>query len=301
MKTILITGGTGFIGQELRELLLQEGHTVIVVTRSPEKYKDEAASNQQFISWDENLIDVVNRTDAIINLAGENIFGQRWTEEVKQRIYDSRIESTRQLVEAMRKAPNKPRVFVSASASGIYGNRGSEMLTEKAPHGNDFLAKLCHDWETEARKAAEFGVRVTNPRIGIVLEKGGGALKKMIPPFRLFVGGPIGEGSQYMSWVHREDLINMLIFPLKNEEIVGPYNACTPAPVTMQKFAETLGRVMHRPSFFRVPEMALKVVLGEGAGPILDSIRMKPEVLLNANFEFLYDDLEEALVEILNS
>lgn len=299
MKTILITGGTGFIGQELRELLLQEGHTLIVVTRSPEKYKDEAASNQQFISWDDNLIDAVNRTDAIINLAGENIFGQRWTEEVKQRIYDSRIDTTRKLVEAMEKADSKPEVFISASASGYYGDQGDQVVDEHHKAGDDFLARVCMDWETESQKASAFGVRVVNPRIGIVLEEGGGALGKMITPFQFFVGGPVGNGKQYMSWIHRTDLCRGLIYPIINEELKGAYNLCAPNPVTMNEFAETLGAVMNRPAIFRVPVFALKLLYGDAAKPITDSIRMQPQKLQIAGFEFGFEELEEALADII--
>ncbi|HCD50796.1 MAG TPA: TIGR01777 family protein [Balneolaceae bacterium] len=299
MKTILITGGTGFIGQELRTMLLQAGHSVIVVTRKPEKYADEAAKNQQFISWDDDLPKAMNSTDVVINLAGENLFSQRWTDEVKNRIYNSRIDTTRKIVEAMRNAEDKPELLISASASGIYGDRKEEILTEEASVATDFLAKVCIDWENEAQKASEFGVRVVNPRIGIVLEENGGALEKMLTPFKLFVGGPISDGKQYMSWIHRTDLCRSLLFPMENNEIVGPFNACAPEPVTMNTLAETLGSIMNRPSIFRVPEITLKVLFGEGAKPILDSIRMQPKVLQVQGFEFRFESLEEALADIV--
>lgn len=159
---------------------------------------------------------------------------------------------------------------------------------------------MCVDWEAEAQKATEIGVRVANPRIGIVLEKDGGAMEKMIPPFQFFVGGPVGDGKQYMSWIHREDLINALLFPIQNETIEGAYNVCAPEPVTMNLFADVLGDVMNRPVLFRVPKIALQIMYGEGAKPILDSIRMKPKVLQEQGFDFRYDDLEEALADILN-
>lgn len=296
---ILITGGTGFIGEELRMILLKEGHNLIIVSRNPEKHESENAKNQRFISWDHDLTIAMNEADAVINLAGENLFGSRWTDEIKKRIYDSRIESTRQLVDAMREADSKPEVFVSASASGIYGDRGDEVITESAELADDFLADVCRDWEQEAQKAEEFGVRVANPRIGIVLEKGGGALAKMLTPFEFFVGGPIGDGDQYMSWVHRADLCEALIYPLKNDEISGPYNVNAPNPVTMNEFAKTLGRVINRPSLFKVPEFALKMVLGEAAKPVLSSARMQPKKLQVAEFEFQYEELEVALADIL--
>lgn len=299
MKHILITGGTGFIGQELRMLLLQQGHYITVVTRNPKKYKDEAAKNQQFISWEDDLTEVMNTVDAVIHLAGESIFSQRWNEEVKQRIYDSRIDSTRQLVKAMKKAESKPGVFVSASASGFYGNQGDNVLDESNPVSDDFLAQVCKDWEEESQKAAEFGVRVVNPRIGIVLEKNGGALEKMLPPFKLGVGGPVGDGKQYMSWIHRTDLCKALIYPIEHEEVEGPYNVCAPNPVDMNEFAETLASVINRPNLFRVPKLALQVMYGEGAKPITDSIRMQPKKLQVHKFEFRFEELEEALADIL--
>lgn len=295
---ILITGGTGFIGQELRESLLKEGHHLVIITRSPKKYEDEAASNQRFISWEEDLVSEMENCDAVINLAGENIFGQRWNEEVKKRIYDSRIETTRSLVDAMEKTESKPSVFISASASGIYGNRGDEVLTEDAKTAEDFLAEVCKDWEKESQRATEIGVRVANPRIGIVFEEGGGALEKMIPPFKFFVGGPIGDGKQYMSWIHRTDLIKALIFPIEKEEMKGAYNMCSPNPATMNEVAETLGDVMNRPSFFRVPKFALDIAFGEAAQPITGSIRMQPKKLQVSGFEFRFEELEEALADI---
>ncbi len=296
---ILITGGTGFIGEELRTMLLKQGHNLVIVSRNPEKHEDEAAKNQRFISWDDDLASEMNEIDGVINLAGENLFGQRWTDEVKKRIMNSRVQSTKQLVEAMRNAESKPEVFVSASASGIYGNRGDDILDEEEVHGDDFLAEVCEAWEAESQKATEFGVRVVNPRIGIVLEEGGGALGKMIPPFQFFVGGPVGSGEQYMSWIHRTDLCQALIFPMGNQEFSGAYNVCSPNPVTMNDFAETLGNVMNRPSVFRVPKFALDIVLGEAAKPVTDSIRMQPKKLQVAEFEFHFEYLEEALADII--
>lgn len=299
MKKILITGGTGFIGQELRTLLLQEGHYITVITRSPKKYADEAAKNQRFISWDDDLVSEMNEVDVVIHLAGEGVFNQRWTEEVKQSIYDSRIDSTKKLVEAIGLANKKPELLISASASGYYGNKADKVLDETTPVAEDFLAEVCKDWEAESQKATEFGVRVANPRIGIVLEKNGGALEKMIPPFQFFVGGPVGDGKQYMSWIHRMDLCNAIIAPLTNPEISGAYNVCAPNPVTMNEFSDTLGSVMNRPSVFRVPGFVLELAFGEGAKPIMDSIRMQPKVLQEQGFEFQFEELEEALADIL--
>ena len=296
---ILITGGTGFVGNELRTMLLKEGHNLVIVTRSPKKYENENAKNQRFISWEDDLVSEMEKMYAVVNLAGENIFGQRWTEDVKKRIMDSRVQTTVRLVEAMKNAKSRPEVFVSASASGYYGNRGDDILTESEPASDDFLARVCVEWEKASHEAEDLGIRVVNPRIGIVLEKGGGALEKMVPAFQFFVGGPIGNGEQYMSWVHRTDLCKAIIFPINNKEINGPYNVNSPNPVTMNEFSETLGNIMNRPSIFRVPRFALDIILGEAAKPVTDSIRMQPKELQVAGFDFRFEDLEEALSDIL--
>lgn len=296
---IIITGGTGFIGEELQNLLLRRGHNLVIITRSPEKYADESAKNLRYKGWDDALSDEMDRADAVINLAGENIFGQRWNEEVKERILSSRIESTRKLVDAMKSADNPPEVFISASASGIYGDNGDIIQTEDSEASDDFLAEVCVKWEAESQKAQELGVRVANPRIGIVLEKGGGALEKMIPPFQFFVGGPVGNGKQYMSWIHRSDLCEALIYPLEQKDFEGPYNVCSPEPATMNEFAETLASVMNRPNLFRVPGIALEVLYGEGAKPIMDSIRMQPKKLQVSGFSFRFEDLKTALADII--
>lgn len=296
---ILITGGTGFVGEELRPLLLKKGHNLVIVTRHPKKHEDEAANNQRFIGWNNDLPAEMSEVDAVINLAGENIFGQRWTDEVKEKIMNSRVESTRKLIEAMEKAEEKPDVFISVSGSNIYGDHGDQILDEEAQIANDFLAEVCKKWEAEAQKATNLGVRVINPRMGIVLEKGGGALKQMIPPFQFFVGGPIGSGNQYMSWIHRTDLCNAFMFIIENDALSGACNTCSPEAVTMHEFAEKLGSVMNRPALFRVPKFALDIVLGESAKPVTDSIRMQPKKLQIAGFDFRYEDLEEALADIL--
>jgi len=296
---ILITGGTGFIGSELCPILLQQGHYLKLITRSPREHKNEQAKNQQFISWDDDLVAAMEQADAIINLAGENLFGQRWSEDIKKRIYSSRIEGTQKLVEAAKQAEPKPDVMISASAVGYYGGRGTDVLTEDEPPGNDFLARVCIDWEDAAKPVQEAGIRLAIPRIGIVLESDGGALQQMIPPFKFFVGGPIGRGTQFFPWIHRHDLCRGLMFPLENEDFEGPYNLNAPNPVTMEEFASAIGDVLNRPSIFRVPEFLLNMVLGEAAEPILESLRVQPRRLLDAGFEFQFNYVREALSEIL--
>jgi uncharacterized protein (TIGR01777 family) len=299
MKKILITGGTGFIGKYLTQMLLKEGHFVTIVTRSPGKYSEKQAKNRSYIGWDNGLVSAMNEHDTVINLVGENLFGQRWTDEVKQRIYSSRIDSTQKLVDAMRESEKKPELFISASAVGIYGDNGSKVLDESAPAGDDFLAKVCEDWENASRKAEELGVRVANPRIGIVLEENGGMIEKMVLPFKFGVGGPIGSGEQYVPWVHMTDLCNALLFPMENESVSGPYNACSPEPETMNVLAKKMGKVLNRPSLFRVPEFVLNIALGEAAKPVLSSLRVQPKVLQTSGFNFIFEDLEEALADIL--
>jgi len=297
-KNILITGGTGFVGSYLRELLLKQGHYLTVVTRSPESYKSEHAKNQKFITIDEVPI-VMESIDVVINLAGENLFGQRWTDSVKKKIYDSRISITRDLVDAIRASSKKPDVFISASGINYYEPAGEDIITEESKAADDFLANVCKDWENEAIKARELGVRVVISRFGIVLEKDGGIIEKMKLPFSLFVGGAIGPGTQYLSWIHMKDLCNAIVFALENDEIDDVFNATAPEPVTMNEFASAMGSVLNRPSIFRVPEFVLNIALGEAAVPVVASLNVQPKVLQKAGFEFEFNDLEAALGSIL--
>lgn len=296
---ILITGATGFIGSYLRDLLLREGHFLTIVSRSPKEYEDETAKNQQFVSWDDDLAAQMEKNDVVINLAGSTIFGKRWTKEVKQRIYSSRIECTEQLVEAIREADNRPAVMISASGADYYQPAEDQVLDESAPAGDSFLSKVCVDWEAAAQPVTDLGVRLATPRIGVVLEKDGGALEQMLLPFKFFVGGPIGSGEQYFPWIHMLDLCRGLKYPIENKEIAGPYNLNAPNPVTMNEFANELASQLHRPSLFRVPEFALDIILGEAANPVITSKRMQPKKLQQHGFEFRFPFLRQALGDIL--
>ncbi len=298
-KQILITGGTGFVGSYLCEELMRQGHFLTILTRSPQKYTEENSKNQKFVGWETPLTPLMENTDIVINLAGENLFGKRWTESVKKRLYNSRIDITRKLADAMKECSNPPDVFISASGINYYAESGDEIITEESESGDDFLAKICIDWEREALKAEQAGVRVAIPRIAVVLEYDGGMVEKMRLPFALFAGGPLGNGKQYVSWIHMADLCRAIIYPIDNPTISGPYNAAAPDPITMNALANAMGKVMNRPSFFRVPEFALKLVLGEAAQPVLSSLRVKPKVLLSEGFEFEFTDLEIALADIL--
>lgn len=296
---ILITGGTGFIGSYLCERLARQGHFLTLISRSPEKYAEESAKNQRYISWDSDLSSEMDKADVVINLVGENLFGKRWTDEVKKRLYSSRIDLTNKLVEAIADSSTPPELMISASGINYYGPSGNTVLTEEEPPGDDFLANLCVDWEKAALKAEAHGVRVAIPRIAPVLEDDDGIIDKMKLPFSLFVGGSLGSGDQYLSWIHMDDMISAIIFPMENADISGPYNAASPNPVQMDEFTKTMGRVMNRPSFFKVPEFVLKTALGEAATPVLASLRIQPKVLQQAGFEFRYADLEVALGDIL--
>lgn len=298
--TVLITGATGFIGGFLRTRLLEEGHRIIVVSRNPQKYQSERAENQSFISWEMiDLVEAMKESDVVINLAGESIFGQRWTDDVKKRLYDSRVDSTKALVQAISQVEDKPSLMISASAVGIYGDGENQLLNENSRFGDDFLAKICVAWEEEALKVRELGVRLAIPRIGIVLHPEDGALQKMILPFKLFAGGPIGDGQQFVPWVHMHDAINALLHPIEYTDFEGAYNVCAPESVTNEALSFQIGRTLNRPSWINAPKFALNLILGEAAQPVLSSLRVLPKALMDHGFEFIFDDLEEALSDLL--
>lgn len=297
-KKIIISGGTGFVGSYLTKELLKRGHFISIITRSPQKHADEQSKNLRYIGWEDDVADAMEEADVVYNLAGESLFGKRWTSSVKKAIYESRIESTKQLVDAMAKAASGPELFVSISGVGIYGDRGKKVLDESTEPADDFLARVCMRWEEESQKATNLGIRVVNPRLGIVLQKDGGFLKIMKLPFLFFVGGPLGDGTQYFPWIHMNDLCRALIFPAENEELSGPYNVCSPEPATMNHLADAMANVLNRPSFFRVPEVVMKTILGEAATPALASLNVQPKVLQLSGFEFQFQDVEEALADI---
>ncbi|TYP91668.1 hypothetical protein LX73_2492 [Fodinibius salinus] len=296
---IFITGATGFIGSYLRTMLLRQGHFLTIVTRNPASYENEKAKNQRFISWDDDLVTEMDKSDVVINLAGAPIFGRRWTQQVKEQIYNSRIERTADIAEAIVQAKNPPELFISGSAAGFYGDRGDKVIDESVGSGSDFLARVCIDWEASASPAADAGVRLVHPRIGIALEQEGGALKQMLPAFKFGVGGPVGTGKQFFPWIHMHDLCRGLIFPIDNHDLEGAYNLNAPNPVRMKKFANILAEQLRRPALFRVPEFVLKLVFGEAANPIVNSLRLQPKKLQQHGFEFRFSHLPEALGDIL--
>lgn len=296
---VLVTGGTGFIGGYVVRKLIEKGHQVVIVTRNPGENRD--TSNIRYISWDIDLVPIMSECAAVINLAGSNLFDERWSDRVKTRILKSRIDATFSVVDAISRADPKPRVLISGSAVGYYGTRGADKLDESQPPGNDFLSKVCVAWETEANKLDIPGVRVVTARIGIVQQKEDGALSKMLLPFKLYGGGPLGHGNQYYPWIHMDDVTGSIIHILENERISGAVNITSPEPVTMNEFASTLGKVMSRPSWFRVPEFILRAAVGETADAVLASLRVLPVKLLESGYQFRFRELEEALNDILKS
>jgi uncharacterized protein len=294
---LLLAGGTGFIGNPLRARLLEQGHSLIILTRS--KRAAEASADEKWITWNgessgewENELD---GTDGVINLAGEPIAAKRWTQAQKGKIRSSRIQTTQTLVSAIAKARQKPKFLLNASAIGYYGPHGDEAFTEKEEPGQDFLGQTCREWEEEARKAEEHGPRVIRLRTGIVLGKGGGALAKMVVPFKLFAGGPLGSGKQWMSWIHIEDEIGLILFLIAHPDATGAVNATAPSPVTMKEFCKTLGQELHRPSWAPVPSFALRLMLGEMADMLLTGQRVIPAEAQRLGYRFRYPTLDQAL------
>jgi len=298
---ILITGVTGFVGQQLAALLLDEGHVVSGVgsRRRQDLIRHEnftyiSADTTRQGDWQEALAPV----DAVINLAGASIFG-RWSQSYKKRIYDSRIQTTRNLVEALPQ--NKAVIFCSTSATGYYGQGDEAILTETSPNGDDFLARVSKDWEAEALRAEEKVARVILTRFGIILGKEGGMMQKVLPAFRLGAGGPLGDGRQWFPWIHMSDLLAAYRFVLNNDTVRGPVNFCSPHPVRNLDFSKTLGRVLNRPAFMRMPSLLLRIVMGELAEAVLCSQRVVPEKLRQLGFQFAYSGIEGALENIVNN
>lgn len=303
MKRIIITGATGLIGSKIADKLISRGDEVVVFTRSPEKAKRKIKNAHSYVKWDYNLQvgweESLKETDAVIHLAGENILGSRWTEKHKEKVLQSRKIGTRNLVDAICNKGNKCKAFICASAIGYYDNDINLVVDEDSPAGKDFLADVTSNWEKEAAQVEKCNVRRVSIRIGIVLSKEGGALEKMITPFKFFVGGPIGSGQQWMPWIHIDDLINLFIYSL-DSDVKGSLNGVSPNPVTMNTFAKTVGKVLKRPAFFKVPEFILNIALGEAANLVTKGSKVLPKKTMSAGYKFEYENLEEALKNILS-
>ena len=297
---ITITGATGVIGSSLVAELTARGDEVTVLSRDPDRA--QAALGVEAFAWDPLAepapAAALSGRDAVVHLAGENV-AQRWSAASKRAIRDSRVVGTRHLLDGLREAHPRPGVLVSGSAVGYYGPHGDEPIDEEAPPGPDFLAQVCVEWEREAEAATELGLRVTQMRTGVVLDAHGGALAKMLPPFRLGVGGPVAGGRQYMAWIHNEDVVGMVIAALDDERWSGPFNATAPEPVTNAAFSHALGHALHRPAVAPVPGLAIKLLYGEMAEIITTGARVLPAKPLVLGYEFRHPALDEALAAAL--
>jgi uncharacterized protein (TIGR01777 family) len=295
---ILITGGTGFIGSALTRSLTDQGYEVTVLSRNPDSVEKICGPGIKALN-NLNQLKPEDTFQAIINLAGAPIFDARWSDARKQIIRDSRIGLTRQLVASMARMAVKPELLISGSAIGYYGDQGDTVLTEQSATHKDFSEQLCTDWENEAKKAEQLGVRVCLIRTGLVLAEGGGLLKRMLLPFRLGLGGRLGDGQQWMSWIHRQDWIAIARLMITDSSMQGAYNATAPDPVTNSEFTRTLAHCLNRPALLPVPAWLLKILLGEMSGLVLGSQRVMPERLLALGFRFQYTDLSSALNQVL--
>ena len=294
---ILVSGSHGLVGSALIKRLEEEGHEISRLVRhyptspseiewSPDRYSIALARIEGF--------------DAVVNLAGESIAEGRWTDDKKRRIRESRVKGPKLLGDALANLTVPPKTFICASAIGYYGNRGDELLTEASAPGNDFLAEVCVEWEKATALATEKGIRVVNARFGVILDTEGGALKKMLPPFRMGVGGRIGSGKQWMSWIALDDVVGALNFALTNESLRGPVNFVAPNPVTNAEFTKTLGKVLSRPTLFPIPAFAVKLLFGEmGEALLLGGQRVAPKRLMSEGYQFQYPELRGALQHLL--
>ncbi|MBE9239074.1 TIGR01777 family protein [Anabaena aphanizomenioides LEGE 00250] len=303
---VAITGATGFVGSRLVKRLQEEGNRVLVLSRNTNSahkvFPSQAFPNVEIRAYTPGVSgawqDAVAGCDGVVNLAGEPIAEERWTAERKQAILNSRKLGTQKVVEAIATANPKPSVLVNASAIGYYGTSETATFEENSPSGQDFLAQVCQEWEAEAQKATNAGVRLVILRFGIVLGHGG-ALGKMITPFKLFAGGPIGSGRQWFSWIHIDDIVNLIIQALTQPKMQGVYNATAPNPVRMSELSNTMGQVMNRPSWLPVPGFALDALLGDGAIVVLEGQKVLPQRTQASGFNYQYPNLQSALKEIL--
>ena len=299
---IIVSGGSGLIGRALVASLAGDGHRAVVLSRRPERLRDLPAGASA-AAWDarsaDRLAPLVSGADAVVHLAGESIADGRWSDERKRRIRDSRVDSSAAVAEAIAAAEARPAVLLQASAVGFYGDRGDEKLTEESASGDDFLAEICREWEDASAAVEAHGVRRAVLRTGVVLAAEGGALPKMMLPFRLFAGGPVGGGGQYMPWIHLADEVGAIRFLLDNPGASGPFNLTAPEPLTNREFSRVLGRVLRRPSLLPAPAFALKLALGEMSKIVLEGQRALPHRLREAGYRFRFPDAEAALRDLV--
>ena len=313
MKKIIITGATGLIGRKLSRKLIERGDELTIFTRNPDSAKKVLLEVKNYVKWDYKRIDApsslklrqtgwmheLQGKDAVVHLAGANLGAKRWNETYKKLAYESRIISTRKLVEAIASVDKKPNTFICSSAVGYYGSRSDDYLSEDEERADNFLAKLCADWEKEAAKVKTFGVRRVSVRTGLVLSKDKGLLKQMIPSFKLFLGGYLGNGGQWFPWIHIDDIVEIYLHLIDNGNLSGAINAASPGIVRMKQFAKTLGGVLHRPSFLPIPKFAVKILKGELGNYTTDSQRVVVNKLLKSGYKFKFENLEDALMDLL--
>lgn len=304
---VFVAGGTGLVGSRLIRRLLDRNDQVVLLTRRPEVARQKWAERCSIVSGDPMRqaawMDAIADCDGVVNLVGEGVFARRWRGGVKELLRTSRIQSTENVVAALARQPRtasgQPKVLVNASAIGYYGAHGDDELTEDSPPGDDFLARLCVDWERAATTAQKHDVRVVIVRVGVVLDREGGALKQMLLPFKMFAGGPVGSGKQWVSWIHHEDLVGLILLALDRRETAGVLNGTAPKPVTNKELARAIGRAMHRPSFMPTPRFALRVMLGEVANLVTTGQRVLPRRGLEFGYAFRFPEIDAALRDIL--
>ncbi len=296
---VMIAGATGFVGTRLVTRLLDRKDEVVVLTRDAARARQLEGPGCTITTYADIAATPPEGVDAVVNLAGENLFARRWNPAFKETIRKSRIDATRSIVEALRRTATRPAVLVNASATGFYGPHGDENLTEDAPAGSDFLAGVCKEWEEAAQPAADAGTRVVLLRTGVVLGRDGGALAQMVTPFRMFVGGPVGSGSQWLSWIHIDDLAGILLHALDTTSLSGPLNGTAPNPRTNREFSAALGKALGRPSWLPMPGFAMRMAVGEVAEVILTGQRVLPKKALDSGFVFRFPDLDAALKDLM--
>ncbi len=298
MAAYLITGATGLIGQALCQRLLNNGETVFALSRNCQRAR-KILGSQVYCAESVDALPAETNIDVVINLAGAPIVDKRWTETRKQKLLDSRVTYTQDLIQQLSKRSSLPNSFISGSAVGWYGNQGDTVLTEKSSFKPDFSHELCEQWENAAVTAESLGMRVAIVRTGLVVAPDGGFLSKMLLPFKMGLGGPISDGQQYMPWIHIDDICRLFLFLAENPRLTGVFNGTAPRPVTNQQFSEALAETLNRPAFFRVPACALKLSMGEMAGLLLGGQRAIPEKAQAERFEFLYTDIHSALSDVV--
>jgi uncharacterized protein len=298
---VLVIGATGLIGRALCQSLTAAGHTAIAVSRSPRKPPGLAVAEVHQWDYQQGMLPAVALAgvEAIVNVAGESIVARRWSDEQKKLIRDSRVVTTRKIVESLGALDARPGVFVSGSAVGFYGDRGDEQVDETSPPGRGFMSEICQEWEREAVRAKEIGVRVVQVRTGVVLSTGGGALQKMLRPFKLGIGGPLGSGRQWFPWIHINDIVGIFKHAILTASLAGPANGTAPQPVTNAEFTRQLGKVLHRPAFLPVPQVGLRILMGEMSEVLFVSQRVLSKATLASGYKFQFPSLAPALDDLL--